>query len=938
MQNMKSVNRIFTIVVYLVILARVACAQSDLSTWKRLTRKASELIKLESYADAIPVAEDELRIAEKIFEPHDARLAISVQHLAEASQAMGKFSTAEPLWERALEIHNTSVKRRPCIKSVLMHGLGDVYLEEFKFYQAESLLKDALHISIVHKCSERPNVEETLGRVYQGEGKFVDAEPLLRDSVSIFKHRGKKKAFEDIARSVHNLGLLYKDEGNYVDAEKTFNESLNLSQTIPDKQQRTYELGVTMGELGAVYVSEKRYSAAEPILKKSLELRKSVVPEHPMVAANLNNLGTLYRYEKRYPEAKKFYHDALTMLTKGGAETPSMAHVLNNLGELYKAEGKDAEAVECLQKALSIMENRLGPNAFLVTAPLYNLAGTYWAQGKYSEAEPLLDRGINNLQRQFNQHFRYMSEEERLRFLGSTTKLVDAYLNFGISYSAQQPMIAAKMYDFILWEKGLVATSMAALWNQVQLTGDNHALQLLQELTQKKSTLTGLSYALLQGVPVKAATIAQLDDEANALQRELIRQVPSLAETYNNAPPSWHEVQKMLHSGEAAIEFVRFEAFDGRTWTGHFRYAAFVITSRTTTAPVMVVLDNAEDREGQALRDYCMQIALPDDPGPCRQTFSPEKSTKGETLSFYKLFWEPLTPYLDNATRIYISTDGILTQVALDIVPDERGNRLIDKYDIRIVNSTRDLVRQPQALTANSAVLVGNPQFSLSDRVHRRAVATRSDGAIQRSSLRETARVSRSLEDNAKCEGLPKGGKLCPLKGTHLELKEIYDLLIHKQWTVPEPYEGPNALEEVVKSVRHPRILHLATHGFFLPDQPFEKTAGEFGSLREHEEPMIRSGLYFAGAGRVLNGRSPLKGVDDSVLTALEASTLDLHGTELVILSACDTGLGRVQAGGCFWTAACSTGSRRRINHYECMAGSRRGNSEIDEFFLSKVA
>jgi tetratricopeptide (TPR) repeat protein len=142
----------------------VACAQSDLSAWKRLTNKASKLIRLERYADAIPVAEDELRIAEKIFEPRDARLAISVQHLAEASQGVGKFSTAEPLWKRALEIRTTSLKQGPCIKAVLMHGLGDLYLEEFRFYEAESPLKDALHISIVHKCSERPNVEETLGR------------------------------------------------------------------------------------------------------------------------------------------------------------------------------------------------------------------------------------------------------------------------------------------------------------------------------------------------------------------------------------------------------------------------------------------------------------------------------------------------------------------------------------------------------------------------------------------------------------------------------------------------------------------------------------------------------------------------------------------------------------------------------------------------------
>ena len=135
-------------------------------------------------------------------------------------------------------------------------------------------------------------------------------------------------------------------------------------------------------------------------------------------------------------------------------------------------------------------------------------------------------------------------------------------------------------------------------------------------------------------------------------------------------------------------------------------------------------------------------------------------------------------------------------------------------------------------------------------------------------------------------------GALAPLPGTKVELQEVSSLLAEHSWHV-DLYTGEKALAGVVKQVKSPRVLHLATHGFFLQDRQGPKD----NMPAVGENPMLRSGLFFAGADRVLAGMPNPAGLDDGILTAYEASGIDLHGTELVVLSACDTGLGEVKNG-----------------------------------------
>jgi CHAT domain-containing protein len=210
------------------------------------------------------------------------------------------------------------------------------------------------------------------------------------------------------------------------------------------------------------------------------------------------------------------------------------------------------------------------------------------------------------------------------------------------------------------------------------------------------------------------------------------------------------------------------------------------------------------------------------------------------------------------ATTIYLSPDGALNLVPFAALVDEQDRYLIERFTFDYISSGRDLVRPPNPATGTAAVVVGDPAF---------------DGGSDQPATGSGVPATRGLADH-RFERLP---------GTAAEAQAIARLL-----GTSAVYTGANATETAVKSVAAPRVLHIATHGFFLADQELSVPPGAQADL---EDPMLRSGLAFAGVNA---GHS---GDDDGVLTALEAAALNLAGTQLVVLSACETGVGDVRTG-----------------------------------------
>jgi CHAT domain-containing protein len=226
---------------------------------------------------------------------------------------------------------------------------------------------------------------------------------------------------------------------------------------------------------------------------------------------------------------------------------------------------------------------------------------------------------------------------------------------------------------------------------------------------------------------------------------------------------------------------------------------------------------------------------------------------------------------------------------------DGDGNLLMEKVQLRIVNSTKELLLPVHISQTKSALVVGNPKFDLTAAQQRTAIAEVRGGGTGAGAqdLAHAAAPTQGAAQFASRGGDLKGGDLNPLPGTQVEVDTVNKLLKNAGWQATE-YTGELALKDTIKQARGPRVVHIATHGFFLSDEELKAAAEARGTQANvNEDPMLRAGLFFAGADRVRQGAAPEQGVDDGVLTAFEASQLNLEGTELVVLSACETGLGK---------------------------------------------
>ncbi len=227
----------------------------------------------------------------------------------------------------------------------------------------------------------------------------------------------------------------------------------------------------------------------------------------------------------------------------------------------------------------------------------------------------------------------------------------------------------------------------------------------------------------------------------------------------------------------------------------------------------------------------------------------------------------------------------------LGLLADPGGKLLMEKYDLCLLSTTKDLLRKAVLSKDNTAVLVGNPTFDLSEAQQR--TAFQKLGTLPPQPQPEPMTV---LVSGSRSRDQGAGNKLPSLPGTGDEVLAVSNLLQQQHWQLAT-YTGDRAVKEVVKQVRSPRLLHLATHGFFLPDQQIKTEALGSDKPSGLEDPMLRSGLYFAGADRALAGLQIPSDLDNGVLTAYEAAGLNLQGTELVVLSACNTGQGEVKNG-----------------------------------------
>ena len=894
---------------------------------KRLNQQVVQLYKEGKYSTAIPLAESVLTIREKVLGQEHPLVAESLNNLAGLYKKQGNYQKAESLYQRSLAINEKVLGPEHPDVAQSLNNLALLYREQGNYQKAESLYQHSLAIDEKVLGQEHPDFALTLdnlAELYEAQGNYQKAEPLYKRSLAI-KEKVLGKEHPSVATSLNNLAGFYDAQGNYREAEPLLQRSLAIREKVlgPEhpsvanslnnlaalydaqgnyqKAESLYQRSLAIREkvlgpkhpdvaqslnnLAALYDAQKCYQKAEPLYQRSLAIREKVLgPEHPDVAQSLNNLALLYQQQGNYQKAEFLLQRSLAILEKLlGQEHPDVATRLNNLALLYKEQGNYQKAEPLFQHSLAIVEKVLGKEHPLVALSLNNLASLYWAKGDITHATDFLRRGLAVEDKNLALIFAVGSEQRKQNYAKTFTLTTNAIIALSLQEGTNNPQIARYALATLLRRKGLVLDAVAGSIQTLrsQFTSQPETQKLFDQWLTVQQQLSQLVYRGQgkQSPSQYQADFQKLQDEKERLEETISTQ----SSVFRNAtqPVELEAIQAKIPKDAALVEIVQYQPYNPKAKPSQSRgkkhYAAAVLHS--TGEPRWVDLGEAATIDKSIAS---MRTALTTQSGNRGIDVTPTNGAKAQpqiqqlARTVDQLVMTPIRPLLGNARHLLLSPDGQLTLIPFEALVDEQGKYLIQRYAFSYLTTGRDLLHfDSEAHSRSAPVVFANIDY---DQQYNPVAAKPKSNDIRGSDDR------RSL-DMATIQ-------FPALKNTLEEATTIKAIF-------PETklFLSQQATQTAIKQLHAPSILHLATHGFFLPDKEVKLVTDEVGQQPKAlnlENPLLRSGIALAGANK--HNQAP-SGANDGILTALQVAGLDLHGTQLVVLSACETGLGDVRVG-----------------------------------------
>jgi CHAT domain-containing protein/Tfp pilus assembly protein PilF len=846
------------------------------------------------YATAEPVFRRSLAIREKALGLDHPDVATALNNLAMSMNDQGRYATAEPLFRRSLAIREKALGLDHPDVATALNSLAGLFQGQGRYATAEPLLRRSLAIGEKALGPDHPNVATALNNLAVltvKQGRYGAAEAFYRRSLAI-REKALGPNHPEVAAALNNLAELLRIQGQYSAAEPLYRRSLKilenaLGQDHPDVATALNNLALLLNDQG-------QYGAAEAFYLRSLAIReKALGPNHPDVATALNNLAVLLQYQRQYPTAENLFRRSLAIYEKAfGPDHPNVATALNNLAGLMRKQGQYGAAEPLDRRSLAIREKALGADHRDVANSLNNLAMLLQTQGQYAAAEPLQRRSLAIYEKALGpDHPNVATTLNNLAGLFiSDGQKNNAILAMNHSFAIQLTWLLRELPllpdqsrsaqlrqlgDTWQWPFGWIDRHPPAA--QLALETRLNRQGLLPEIEQRQALLLdapGVDRAKveqLQDLTQQLASVslprdrrAAVREQRDKLQAEIYRQIPEL----QLQPVTTAEVAKALPADGALVEFQRYQPFDsrkpkGQRW-GEPQYIALVL------------------KPDGSINSIPLGPAAPID-GQVNQALR----ASANALSDTEVIWaqlsdqilKPLLPQLSGSRQWFLSPDGELNRVPFAALPAPQrpGTPLAQAVQLRLLTTGRELLRLQQPAPAGStAVVMANPNY---DRPGATAAAIR-PVTVAMAAQRRSAELGNNHWK--------------PLPGSEQEGQQVANLL------GTGLIRGSAATTTALQRQQGPRVLHVATHGFFVADQESKATEALVSiqedspllrSLRQ-EDPQLRSGLVLAGANQ-----PDLDPNDDGYLTAAEAVTLNLKGTELVVLSACSTGQGDVRTG-----------------------------------------
>ena len=753
--------------------------------------------------------------------------------------------------------------------------MGEMYYATNAFELAQASFLIALGILELEGSQTNlmhPRVIADMGMLYNGMGRYDLAMEFTLKGLETRKElRGENSV--DYAASLNNLAVLYKNMGDFNKAEAQLNETLKLNAKISGKESMPY--AITLNNRGVLFQNLGRYKEAEKDIIECLDVAAENMSTKSVKYARFQtNLGLLYQQQKKYNQAEEIFQSAINAVSrnplKSKKSNPDYAHLLEIKASLYMEMNKYAEAEPLLKEALAVYEKKFGTRFSGYGLTKARLGVLYRNQEKFAEAASNLNKAEQILGDTYGKnHPHYVEVITELALVnwqqGNVEKAdeffkksINQSLKFVGEYFAPMSDVEKAAYWKTLrprFEKYFAFTTEVGKTNpKVVESAMNYRLatkaMLLSSTTKVKYSILNSgdenlikTYNAWLDNKRQLALYYSMSKEDLAVQKVNTDSIASVTNQLEKNLSQKSGIFSEAYSTKAPVlaevqnKLKSTEAAVEIIRVGYSlnsnvpKYMAFVITPSQIK---MVVLANGDQLEERYFKYYKNTIKL----------------KRTDTYS-YNQFWQPIASKLMGVNSIYLSSDGVYNQISISSLKNPNGSFVLDGLAILNVSSLRSLTDKKPASsnTGKTALLVGNPAYGSS--------------------------------------------KIDPLPGTGKEILAVSSILKSNGFK-NKVYQNAEATEEKIKEAKSPKLLHIATHGFFVQDVNANNSSVFSVPLNNvNENVLLRSGLLLANVGNL----NAADGGNNGVLTAYEAMNLDLTNTDLVVLSACETGLGDIMSG-----------------------------------------
>jgi CHAT domain-containing protein/tetratricopeptide (TPR) repeat protein len=836
-----------------------------------------------AHGNAKSLHERALAIREKALGPDHPDVALSLNNLALLYQVQGTYRKAEPLYERALAIREKALGPDHPDVALSLSNLAGLYSHQGKYEKAEPLCERALAIRERALGPDHPDVAWSLNNLaglYGAQGAYGKATPLLERALAI-REKALGPDHPDVAQSLNNLAGLYGYHGAYGKAEPLCERALAIREKVlgPDHP----DVAESLHNLASLYNDQGAYGKAELLFERALAIReKTLGPDHPHVAQSLNNLAGLYGHQGAYRKAELLFERALVVSEKAlGPDHPAVAQSLNNIAGLYGHQGMYGKMEPLLERALAIREKALGADHPDVALSLSNLALLYHEQGAYGKAEPLLEQALAIQEKALG--------PDHPKVALSLSNLAAFHYDQGnLDRGFELDRRALDIEETNLARTFIVADESRRLAYSWSLSGSLHyALSLHLRDAPEHDAIAKLALTTLLRRKNRVQDL--FAQSTTALRRSLPEDDRHLLDDVTDVD-SRVAVLSGRGPGKLTVEAFRQQLDDlerqrDELWSELARHSA---VGEALDHPITIKDVQRAISAGSALVEIAEYVPQHDDAGIRLRPHEPKPPPRyAAYLVFPDRFdWVDLGPAAPIDERVKAFRKALQTKQA---IPTDLYDAIMRPI-IEKLGSTHHLVVAPAgALSLVPFGALHDGERYLVEKYELRYVTTGRDLLVPPASA-AIATTPVTIVANPTGAFLPDAEtEAAFLEGFFPDTRVLRD----KQ-----------ATETNVRTVERPLILHMATHGFF----------GE--ALNERDNPLFRSGLYLADIDQVKVDRER----DDGQLTAYEVSGMDLRGTQLVVLSACETGLGtEVMAEGEVFMSEGMSGLRRAF----AMAGAR---------------